>query len=82
MVSFVMQGLGLLGVVMILFSYWQIQRKAWQSTEPRYFIFNGLGALWVLFSLIDQFNLPAFVIETCWLLISIQGWIQNRSIKP
>jgi hypothetical protein len=32
----------------------------------------------VLLSLVNDFNLSAFVIETCWVVISVYGMIRSR----
>jgi len=58
---------------MILFAYWQIQREKWGPENWAYSAVNGLGAGLILISLMVNFNLSAFIIEICWLLISIYG---------
>jgi hypothetical protein len=35
----------------------------------------------VLLSLVNDFNLSAFVIETCWVLISLYGMVRTRRRK-
>lgn len=73
--------LGNVGVLLILASYLLLQMQR-VSAESWVFSFaNGLGALLVLVSLTQEFNLSAFVMELVWLVISIYGlrsWFLRR----
>lgn len=64
---------GNVGVVLILGSYLLVQIRKLDATGLAYTISNGLGALFVLFSLLFDFNLSAFIIELVWALISLVG---------
>ena len=64
---------GNLGVVLILGSYLMVQMRKLSATGLAYTVSNGLGALFVLYSLLYDFNLSAFIIETVWLIISLFG---------
>ena len=64
---------GNLGVVLILGSYLMVQMRMLSATGLAYTVSNGLGALFVLYSLLYDFNLSAFIIETVWLIISLFG---------
>lgn len=64
---------GILGVVLILAPYLLVQLRKMSATGTRYIIANGLGALFILYSLFYDFNLSAFIIEIVWLLISLVG---------
>lgn len=64
---------GLLGVAFILFAYGGLQMDRLDATALSYSLINGLGALFILISLIKDFNLSAFMIEGCWLVISLWG---------
>jgi len=67
------------GVIMILYAYWQIQREKWSPKNWSYSAVNGLGAGLILISLMVSFNLSAFIIEICWLFISIYGLFRVSS---
>lgn len=73
--------LGNIGVVLLLATYWLLQA---QKMSPKGWLFsaaNGLGALFVLVSLTQEFNLSAFVMELVWLLVSGYGlrtWYLRR----
>ena len=64
------------GVVLILLTFFLVQVRKMDATGFRYLVANGLGALFILYSLIFSFNLSAFIIETAWLLISLVGLVR------
>ncbi|MEM9531913.1 MAG: hypothetical protein AAGA23_13455 [Pseudomonadota bacterium] len=64
---------GLTGVVLLLAAYFMLERERLNANVWRYFALNGAGALLILLSLVQEFNLSAFVIEGFWLLISLVG---------
>ena len=68
--------LGSIGVAIVLAAYFLLQLERVSATRPLYLIANGLGALLILVSLVNEFNLPAFLIEIAWLLISVYGLIR------
>jgi hypothetical protein len=65
--------IGMLGVSMILASYALVQLDRINVKNINYSLANALGAGLILISLTVDFNLSAFVIESCWLLISMGG---------
>jgi hypothetical protein len=68
---------GNVGVLCILATYLLLQIE---RIEPTSLIFSGLialGAGMVLFSLMAEFNLSAFIIESAWLTISVFGIIRQ-----
>ncbi len=66
----------IIGVVLILVSYMLLQLERLSATSFSYSATNGVGALLILVSLMYDFNLPAFIIEAFWLLISIYGVVR------
>ncbi len=68
--------IGNLGVVLILSTYLLLQLDKLPVTRASYSITNGLGAFFILVSLVNEFNLSAFVVELAWLLISVYGLIR------
>ena len=64
---------GNLGVLLILASFLMVQLRRLDALGTGYLVANGLGALLILYSLLFDFNLSAFVIEIAWLLISLLG---------
>ena len=73
--------LGNVGVLLILLSYLLLQMKKIKSQSMYYSLMNAVGALLILVSLYYNFNLSAFVMEIFWLLISLYGLWQSRSVK-
>ena len=65
--------LGNVGVVLVLVAYLLVQLERVSAIQPPYLIANGLGAFFILVSLVNEFNLSAFAIEVAWLVISIYG---------
>ena len=64
---------GNVAVLCILVTYLLLQIE---RIEPTSLIFSGLNALgagMVLFSLMEEFDLNAFIIESAWLTISVFG---------
>ena len=68
--------IGNLGVVLILSTYLLLQLDKLPVTRASYSITNGLGAIFILVSLVNEFNLSAFIVELAWLLISVYGLIR------
>jgi paired small multidrug resistance pump len=69
---------GLLGVAVMLWAFYLLQAGKLKGDAFSYQLMNALGAGAVLLSLVNDFNLSAFVIETCWVIISVYGMIRAR----
>jgi hypothetical protein len=69
---------GLLGVVLVLLAYFLLQAGRLRGNALPYQLLNAAGALFVLLSLLYAFNLPAFLMELAWVLVSIYGIAWNR----
>ena len=65
--------LGSLGVVLIVGTYLLLQIGRLASEGLAFSLLNGAGALFVLVSLVFEFNFAAFVLELFWLVISVIG---------
>ena len=76
---------GALGVMLIVVTYFALQSGRLAS-GLRYSLLNGVGAAMVLYSLLFEFNLAAFLVEFFWLVISIYGiyrsTIARRGSQP
>jgi hypothetical protein len=71
---------GLLGAVLLMVAYLLLQVNKLQSNGLAYSLLNAIGALLIVFSLLVNFNLAAFLIEVFWVLISLIGII--RYLRP
>ena len=67
---------GLIGIVLIVGTYFLLQTGKMRSDDLNYSLFNGVGALCVLYSIAFAFNLSAFLIELFWAIISIIGMVR------
>lgn len=65
--------LGNLGVLFILVTYLLLQLEKLEASSVLYSALNALGAGLVIYSLLYEFNLSAFIIESAWLVISLFG---------
>ena len=73
---------GFVGVVLIVIAYLLLQLKKLGSSAPSYSFLNALGAFLVMFSLLFDFNLSAFLMEAFWFLISLFGLLRTLSARP
>jgi hypothetical protein len=67
---------GFVGVVLIVAAYLMLQLNRLPSTAPVYSLLNAVGAFLVMVSLVFDFNLAAFLMETFWFLISLFGLLR------
>ncbi len=77
--------IGNLGVLLILLSYLLLQLGRVRPDGLRFSLANGVGALLILISLVQEFNLSAFLIEAAWFLISAGGVLRyalRRRAEP
>ncbi len=72
--------LGTLGVAIIILAYILLQIGRLRSEQLAYSLMNAAGAAFILISLYYSFNLPSFIVEFFWLLISLFG-IGKRVIR-
>lgn len=70
---------GLVGVAAYLSAYGLLQLGILKVEDGRYALLNGTGALLILYSLIYEFNLPSFITQTAWLILTIVGYARLRS---
>lgn len=67
---------GLVGVFLILLAYFLLQTEKISSDQLTYPVLNLMGAALILISLTQTFNLASFVIEVCWIGISVYGIVK------
>lgn len=68
--------LGILGMALLLAGYFLLQRKLISSDSPEYLGLNLAGCILLIFSLLWFWNLPLFLLECSWALISLHGLIK------
>jgi hypothetical protein len=65
--------LGIVGVVLVMVPYFLLEADYMKPHDLAYPLLNLVGALFILFSLFFAWNLPSFLMEFTWALISIFG---------
>lgn len=73
--------LGITGVALIVGSYLLLQLERLKSRHPAYSLANAVGAGLILISLVFDFNLSAFVIESFWIVISLAGLYRTMRMR-
>lgn len=68
--------LGNLGVLSFLIAYFLLQKERVAYNSIYYLGLNLLGSLLLIYSLLFDWNLPAFLLEAAWALISIYGIVK------
>jgi hypothetical protein len=65
--------IGNVGVAIIVLCYLALQLERMRSTDLSYSLLNAVGAMLILISLTERFNLSAVIIEIFWIAISVIG---------
>ena len=81
MSSFAVDVVGIVGVAMVLATYFLLQSEKIDSKGFLYSFLNLLGALLIVYSLLYNWNLASFIIEFFWILISLYGlrkWYRSK----
>lgn len=73
--------IGNAGVVAILATYALVQLDRMAVRDPSYSLLNAVGAVFILISLMFDFNLSSFVIEVFWLVISVYAIVRRWRIS-
>ena len=68
---------GIIGVGLIVISYFLLQVERLTFNSPVYLSMNLLGASSILYSLFFEWNLAAALIEIFWIGISLLGLIRS-----
>ncbi len=72
---------GLLGVILVLLAYFGLQAGRMRGDGFVYQLMNLIGALLILLSLANNFNLSAAVVELSWVIITVYGMIRAHRIR-
>lgn len=78
--------IGMTGTAMVVGAYLLLQLEKIDVKGLSYNLINLLGAIFLLISLLINFNLASFVIEIFWIIASLIGlykvWARSRASKP
>lgn len=72
---------GIIGAVLVVGAYFLNQIGRLPSESLNFPVVNMIGSSLIVWSLIYNFNAGAFVIEACWVLISLVGIIRHLIIR-
>ena len=67
---------GVVGVAMMLVAYAGAQLDKLDPRGAPALVINIVGAGLVLLSMIEAFNLPAFLMESAWALVALYGLVR------
>lgn len=76
--------IGIIGVALLIYAYFLLQTERISIQNVKYSLMNMAGSILIIISLVEEFNLPSFIIESFWVLISGIGvvrYIKNRFKK-
>ncbi|MCR9129913.1 MAG: hypothetical protein NXI12_10345 [Alphaproteobacteria bacterium] len=65
--------IGIAGVACVIGAYFLLQLEKVRGDSFGYLMLNLVGAVLLIISLLVTFNLASFIIELCWLAISLFG---------
>ena len=65
--------IGIAGVACVIGAYFLLQLEKVRGDGLGYLLLNLVGACLLIVSLLATFNLASFIIELCWLAISLFG---------
>lgn len=68
--------IGLTAPVLFLVAYAMVSLGKWPADSLKFQGLNLLGAVALLISLSKDFNLPVFILECCWGVISVYGIVK------
>ena len=80
----IFQLIGLLGMICIVAAYFLLQIGRINSETLAYQTINLTGAILLIISLLEHFNLGSFLIEVFWIFITFFGFYKiykKRSVK-
>lgn len=76
--------IGIIGVALTLNAYFLLQIEKIKSDGFTYYFLNSMGSLLIIYSLFYAWNISAWVMELCWLAISLAGlwkYFKKRRLK-
>lgn len=77
--------IGIAGVLLIVIAYVMMQLDRMDPKKILFSLLNAIGAIFILISLIYDWNLASFIMEIIWITISLYGvyqaWHLNRKIN-
>lgn len=73
--------IGILGVIVIIIAYMLLQLEKMDAKDLSFSVLNTLGALLIIISLVYDWNLASFIMESTWMMISLYGIVKYYKVK-
>lgn len=73
--------IGIIGVFVIIVAYMLLQLEKMEAKDLSFSVLNTLGALLIIISLMYDWNLASFLMESIWMLISLYGILKYYKLK-
>ena len=65
--------IGNIGVISFLIAFFLLQKEVLTHNSLSYLSLNLAGSILLIYSLLFHWNMPAFLLEAAWAMISIYG---------
>ncbi|MDP3465544.1 MAG: hypothetical protein Q8R86_07220 [Sulfuricurvum sp.] len=65
--------IGIVGVLIIIIAYMLLQLEKIEAKALSFSVLNTLGALLIIVSLLYDWNLASFIMESTWMMLSLYG---------
>ena len=72
---------GVIGTALVIVAYFSTQQGWLDANDWRFPLANLVGAFLILVSLWADWNLPSFVMEAFWILISLYGLWRSARLR-
>lgn len=73
--------IGILGVVVIIIAYMLLQLEKIDAKDLNFSVLNALGSFLIIISLIYNWNLASFFMESTWMALSLYGILKYYKTK-
>ena len=79
MLTFLPDFIGILGVIVIIAAYILLQLEKIDAKGLLFSLLNTVGAFFIIVSLMYDWNLASFIMESTWMMVSLYGvWKYNK----
>ena len=73
MLTFLPDLIGILGVIVIIVAYILLQLEKIDARGLLFSLLNTVGAFFIIVSLVYDWNLASFIMESTWMIVSLYG---------
>ena len=73
--------IGIIGVFVIIVAYMLLQLEKMDAKDLSFSVLNTFGALLIIISLLYDWNLASFLMESIWMLISLYGILKYYKVQ-